>query len=1214
MLWLSFSVCLAPSLQSPEHGPAQLAPAESAGPGQVVAGGPVEIGPIDRADDSVPLPIPAVIEPGERGDRVLAPASGDPFFLGFAAGAYSPPDDERLDPALVAQAAAPFVDGRPAQATYAFAMFSARITDARVAELESLGCRVLGFHPHYALKLALPPAAIASVAALPYVRWLGAPRTWQKLHPDLAAALPGAGEPLDLWVSVFDSDLGPAATRIPVGVGHEADAAGIAVPAQGAAQPFVVLSNGWQQRALEALGAEIVEYVDEIRAFRLRLAPERVEPLVGHDFVLFVELDQPPQALHDESMPLVNADRGRASYDGTNALVGVLDSGMNFLHNAIDPYVIGWEYSTDGTFYWDDQNGHGTHVSGTVLGNDDVEDSYAGAAPGVGPDTAHRVFVAKMLNAAGSGAGVSMSAVYTQMRTPYTDSNNVTTPRPMVTNNSYGTPGSTSFGSEAAARLIDDTVYDWDQLYVFAAGNSGPGGNTVFQESGAKNAFTVGSVYDWNAGVGDPGTVATSSSRGPTDDNRWKPNLCAPGNSVYSCDAFDANGYVAKTGTSMAAPHVTGIAAELCDRHSFLRYNPACLSAVMMAGSITKDDALLTTPSTDPANHLNVYGAGRIDAYKAAVGDSQQALYFWSYGQGTSGYGQVDFAVGSGATRVTVVMHYKEESTSAGASAALVNDLDMFIDVEPFSAGGNTGEYTAQQSPRDNTEIRILNNPTVGNWRIKVYPDSVVAGQVCKVGLCAIVTYGDTTPDATYSVYATDYYVNTDQDTSITASYTNPSYIASAVYLDSSSSGDTLQSATSVLEDGASVVYLDSGVPQRDLLLGNVLHGTNRFATFTTRWATEGVKTFSVEARSDNALDETDSVTIYVDDTPPPLVTNLASTTHAPFVWSNAATIGFQWTQPADNVSGVDGYSWKLFPTHGLPDAVKDVGAVTSYVTNFDPLTDTGTWWFSIRPVDKCGNWATSYTRVGPFYLDFVQPNYVTGLTSTTHAVGSYSCNTSVTMVWDPCSDAGGSGMAGFSYHWDHVAVSTPDATLELGPTATSVVSSPGASAQPWYFHIRPYDNAGNGQNQFNYGPIHLFPAPASYCTGKVNSLGCTPSISSVNAPSKGAGNFTVTCSSVINNRFGLLFWGDTAIAAPFQGGTLCVDAPVVRTPIQDSGGTPPGVDDCSGTWSFTFDTAYMNAYSIDPGDTRYCQWWGRDPQSPSTTSLSNALQFTVCE
>jgi hypothetical protein len=135
--------------------------------------------------------------------------------------------------------------------------------------------------------------------------------------------------------------------------------------------------------------------------------------------------------------------------------------------------------------------------------------------------------------------------------------------------------------------------------------------------------------------------------------------------------------------------------------------------------------------------------------------------------------------------------------------------------------------------------------------------------------------------------------------------------------------------------------------------------------------------------------------------------------------------------------------------------------------------------------------------------------------------------------------------------------------------------------------------------------------APVAYCTAKVNSAGCTPQIDYAGTPSLTSG-FTVTASQVLNNKNGLLFWGSDPLAAPFQGGTKCVAAPTVRTPIQGSGGNPPP-NDCSGTYSFSFDPAYMASKGLTPGQAVHAQYWSRDPQSPSTTGLTDALWFIIC-
>lgn len=135
-----------------------------------------------------------------------------------------------------------------------------------------------------------------------------------------------------------------------------------------------------------------------------------------------------------------------------------------------------------------------------------------------------------------------------------------------------------------------------------------------------------------------------------------------------------------------------------------------------------------------------------------------------------------------------------------------------------------------------------------------------------------------------------------------------------------------------------------------------------------------------------------------------------------------------------------------------------------------------------------------------------------------------------------------------------------------------------------------------------------------SYCTAKVNSLGCTPAVASSGIPSmSSASSFDVSASMVINNKVGILFYGLAPAAIPFQGGLLCVQPPIRRTAVQASGGNPPP-NDCTGSFSFDF-----NAYAqsgVDPNVTTgamlYGQYWSRDPLSPSTTSLSDGLFWTM--
>jgi hypothetical protein len=413
------------------------------------------------------------------------------------------------------------------------------------------------------------------------------------------------------------------------------------------------------------------------------------------------------------------------------------------------------------------------------------------------------------------------------------------------------------------------------------------------------------------------------------------------------------------------------------------------------------------------------------------------------------------------------------------------------------------------------------------------------------------------------------------------------------------------------LDDFAAVDYMGNQQLGRDVLLGSIRPNASRSATWTTRWASEGFKTFSVSARSDNWVDKSDLVAIVVDGTPPPLPTGITSSTHPVGTWVNSNAFSASWTQVGDPLSGVAGYSVSMPVIPFLPDTTQDKSSVPSYSTTLPG--SFGTFYLCLRPVDRSGNWAPSFAQYGPIRYDGVQPNYITGLTSTTHTSGSYRCDGNVTVVWDAMTDGGGSGVAGASYLWDHNAVTLPDAVLESGPAATSFATALAPSAQPWYFHIRPYDIAGNGQNMFHFGPIYITPAaPITYCTGKTNSLGCVPAISTTGSPSLSAGNLQVNCSNVLNQKNGLLFFGFGPNAAAFQGGTLCVASPTIRTQNQLSGGPTSG-NSCTGAYGFAFTPSVMASHGINAGETVYAQWWMRDPASPSTTGLSNAVQFTVC-
>lgn len=139
---------------------------------------------------------------------------------------------------------------------------------------------------------------------------------------------------------------------------------------------------------------------------------------------------------------------------------------------------------------------------------------------------------------------------------------------------------------------------------------------------------------------------------------------------------------------------------------------------------------------------------------------------------------------------------------------------------------------------------------------------------------------------------------------------------------------------------------------------------------------------------------------------------------------------------------------------------------------------------------------------------------------------------------------------------------------------------------------------------------------PGTFCTAKTNSQGCVPFAGSSGVPQlSGPDNLHITCSNVINNKAGVMYWGLAPRVTPvaFVGGLNCVQAPTIRTPVQNSGGNGPP-DDCSGTFDYFFSHAYMALSGLGAGSSAYCQYWYRDPAHVDGTAagLSDAVCFEV--
>jgi subtilisin family serine protease len=331
------------------------------------------------------------------------------------------------------------------------------------------------------------------------------------------------------------------------------------------------------------------------------------------------------------------------SVSGNGVTVGIIDNGVHYTHAAIvkqyrgnhggifdhdynwlNPYSYAAEPVTNG-------NPHGTHVTGTVVGDDHNADMARRNRIGVAPG-------AQWMSCLGIGTdglvpdrmldcGQFMLA---PTRTDGTDGNPDL--RPQVVNNSWseGTcDGSTTpFYANVLESWIAAGIFP-----VFAAGNTFSCGgmpephlSTVSSPASLASAFAVGSTGNHD------GEYATHSLWGPTTDSspglprypdprgfpHLKPQVVAPGVDVRSATDNDDRGYITMTGTSMSSPHITGLVALMLEAGECLRGDYATLGTIIMqtAKPIPYDTG--GDPAPGPGNVPNyATGWGEIDAAAA---------------------------------------------------------------------------------------------------------------------------------------------------------------------------------------------------------------------------------------------------------------------------------------------------------------------------------------------------------------------------------------------------------------------------------------------------------------------------------------------------------------------------------------------------------------------------------------------------------------------
>ncbi|WP_338814386.1 S8 family serine peptidase [Bernardetia sp. Wsw4-3y2] len=474
--------------------------------------------------------------------------------------------------------------------------------------------------------------------------------------------------------------------------------------------PFDTVNPMLTSMAMTNMGGKLI-YESKVSGILTVSVPQTAIMQVANlPWVLWVEsLPEPPK---EENYYGKSAHRsailnyGARNLDGSGVNLGIWDGGNVANHLDFSGRRTLVENTSD--------SDHGTHVAGTMAGAGLLNPRNTGMAPN-----------AQIYSHNFNGD------IATEMQNAITNFGIV------ITQNSYGGGPNCATGDPYGSnnRGQDLLVNNNPQLvHVFSSGNSQSscvGGFGTTTGKAAKNTITVGALTNNDV-------ITTFSSFGPLEDGRIKPEVSAFGNGVVS--TLPSNGYGANSGTSMAAPGVSGTVAQLYQSYRQLNGNADPIASLMKAVlSNNADDLGNTGPDYK-------YGFGRINGLKAvkALEGNNYAINTVT----TAGQNDVTIAVPAGTHELKVMLCWSDPAAAANANPALINNLDLEV-LDPTT---NTWlPWTLDGANPNNVAIRAVNNvdiieqvtiptPATGTYTLRVKGTAVPSGANQQYSLTWTVT------------------------------------------------------------------------------------------------------------------------------------------------------------------------------------------------------------------------------------------------------------------------------------------------------------------------------------------------------------------------------------------------------------------------------------------------------------------------------------------